>query len=67
MRDSAGDAARAHARTGDRLAIPGYIGTNDRLDVAIADFAERYADQNQRDYEGFLDALATGRLVAERG
>ena len=59
--------ARAHARTGDRLAISGYIGTSDHLDIAIADFAGLYADQNQSDYDGFLAAIASGRLVTEPG
>ena len=45
--------ARAHARSGDPVAIAAYLGGDDRFDRAMADFAERYADQNERDYEAF--------------
>jgi uncharacterized protein (DUF2252 family) len=54
--------ARAHARSGDRIAIASYLGGGDKFDRAIADFAEAYADQNQRDYETFAQAVDSGRL-----
>jgi hypothetical protein len=41
--------ARAHARAGDRLVLAGYLGRRDRFDLAVADFAGAYADQNERD------------------
>ena len=56
--------ARAHARAGDRVAIAAYLGHSDRFDRAIADFARDYADQNDRDYAAFTDAVASGRLEA---
>jgi uncharacterized protein (DUF2252 family) len=56
--------ARAHARSGDRVAIAAYIGSSDRLDRALAEFAIAYADQNDRDYAAFTDAVASGRLEA---
>ena len=45
--------ARAHARSGDPIAIAAYLGKKDRFDKSITDFSERYADQNERDYEAF--------------
>jgi uncharacterized protein (DUF2252 family) len=59
--------ARAHARWGDRIAIASYLGKSDRFDQAIADFAAVYADQNERDYEAFVDACTSGRLLAQPG
>jgi len=59
--------ARAHARSGDSVAIASYLGGGDRFDRAMTDFAERYADQNESDYEGFLDAIHSGRLEAIEG
>ena len=59
--------ARAHARSGDPIAITAYLGKSDAFDKAIADFSERYADQNERDYEAFSDAIRTGRLEAIEG
>jgi uncharacterized protein (DUF2252 family) len=56
--------ARAHARSGDAVQLAAYLGTSDRFDEAIADFAESYADQNARDYEAFAAAIHSGRLVA---
>jgi uncharacterized protein (DUF2252 family) len=56
--------ARAHARSGDPIAIASYLGKKDRFDQSIADFAERYADQNERDYEAFCAAIRSGRLEA---
>jgi uncharacterized protein (DUF2252 family) len=59
--------ARAHARSGDRIAIAAYLGTSDVFDRAIADFASAYADQNERDYEALAQAAASGRITAEHG
>ncbi len=56
--------ARAHSRAGDRVAIAAYLGRSDRFDHAIAAFARDYADQNDRDYSAFADAVASGRLEA---
>lgn len=54
--------ARAHARTGNRFAIAGYLGSSDTFDQAIARFAVAYADQNEADYQRFMDAFASGEL-----
>ncbi len=59
--------ARAHARSGDRIAIAAYLGGADVFDRAIADFAVAYADQNERDYKELLHAIETRRIPAERG
>ena len=59
--------ALAHARTGDRMVIAGYLGTGPTFDRAIADFAEAYADQNARDYTVFLAAINQGRIAATPG
>ncbi len=59
--------ARAHARSGDRIAIAAYLGRGDTFDRAMADFAEVYADQNQRDYEALKDAVKDGRVTAHEG
>ncbi|WP_120339887.1 DUF2252 domain-containing protein [Cryobacterium soli] len=59
--------ARAHARSGDPVAIAAYLGGSDKFDRAVTDFAYRYADQNDLDYQLFLDAVRTGRLVARSG
>ena len=59
--------ARAHARSGDPIAIAGYLGTDDTFDNAIADFSVRYADQNQRDYDTFVKAIADQRVQAITG
>ena len=59
--------ARAHARSGDRIAIAAYLGTSDVFDRAITDFASAYADQNERDYEALADAAKSGRITAEHG
>jgi uncharacterized protein (DUF2252 family) len=56
--------ARAHARSGDPIAIASYMGGSDKFDSAISDFAEVYADQNERDYEAFSAAVESGRLKA---
>ena len=57
--------ARAHARTGDRIAIAAYLGKGDAADRALARFAQAYADQNERDYEALRAAVASGRVTAE--
>jgi uncharacterized protein (DUF2252 family) len=59
--------ARAHARSGDPVAIASYLGSSDRFDRAMTDFAERYADQNERDFEAFTAAIGAGRLEALEG
>jgi uncharacterized protein (DUF2252 family) len=59
--------ARAHARWGDRIAIASYLGKGRAFDRAIADFSAAYADQNERDYQTFLAAINSGRLVAQAG
>jgi uncharacterized protein (DUF2252 family) len=59
--------ARAHARSGDPIAIASYLGTGTTFDRAMADFAEAYADQNERDYAALQRAVADGRVVAETG
>jgi uncharacterized protein (DUF2252 family) len=59
--------ARAHARSGDRIAIASYLGTRDVFDQAITTFAETYADQNQRDYEALQTAAASERVTARPG
>jgi len=54
--------ARAHARTGDSVAISAYLGTSDAFDSAIADFAEAYADQNAKDHLAYQQAIEAGRV-----
>ena len=58
--------ARAHARSGDRIAIGAYLGKGESFDQAIAEFSERYADQNELDYAALADAAKSGRIEAER-
>jgi uncharacterized protein (DUF2252 family) len=57
--------ARAHARSGDRLAIAAYLGAGDSFDGAIAEFSEAYADQSERDHAALLAAIDSGRIEAE--
>jgi len=57
--------ARAHACSGDSIAIASYLGSSDVFDRAIAAFAEAYADQNESDHAALLHAIATGRIRAE--
>ena len=57
--------ARAHARSGDRIAIAAYLGGSDVFDRALATFAELYADRNEQDHRALLDAIAAGRVRAE--
>jgi len=59
--------ARAHARSGDRIAIAAYLGGSDIFDRAIVQFADAYADQNERDHQALVDAIAGGRITAETG
>ena len=59
--------ARAHARSGDRIAIAAYLGGGGAFDNAMATFAETYADQNERDYRALEAAVTSGRVVAELG
>jgi len=59
--------ARAHARTGDRIAIAAYLGAGPTFDEAVGDFAAAYSDQNERDHRSLLDAIASGRIQAESG
>jgi uncharacterized protein (DUF2252 family) len=59
--------ARAHAKTGDRVAIAAYLGSSDVLDQAMADFAASYADQSERDHARLVEAIKSGRLPCEAG
>ena len=59
--------AKAHARSGDGIAIASYLGGGDSFDRALAAFAEAYADQNERDYNALQDAVTSGRVAAEAG
>jgi uncharacterized protein (DUF2252 family) len=59
--------ARAHARTGDPVAIAGYIGKGRKFAAAIANFAHLYADQNERDHAQLVDAIATGSVESSAG
>jgi len=59
--------ARAHARSGDPIAIAECLGDSDDFDRSITDFSERYADQNEQDYQQFVKAIRSGRLKAVEG
>jgi len=59
--------ARAHARSGDRIAIAAYLGSSKAFDNAIASFSEIYADQNEKDYQALQQAITDGRIVAQSG
>jgi uncharacterized protein (DUF2252 family) len=59
--------ARAHARSGDRIAIAAYLGNGDAFDRAIAEFAEAYADQTERDHAALVEAVKRGRIEARTG
>jgi uncharacterized protein (DUF2252 family) len=59
--------ARAHARSGDRIAIASYLGNSDRFDRAILEFSKAYAEQNERDYQALVDAVKSGRVTAQTG
>jgi uncharacterized protein (DUF2252 family) len=67
MRTCAWSLARAHARTGDRLAISAYLGSGATFDKAIARFASAYADQNERDHAALAAAVEEGRVEAQHG
>jgi uncharacterized protein (DUF2252 family) len=58
---------RAHARSGDRIAIASYLGSSDTFDRALVDFSEAYADQNDRDYAALVQAEKDGRITAQHG
>jgi uncharacterized protein (DUF2252 family) len=62
-----GTLARAHARTGDPMAINSYIGKNQRFTEAIGEFARRYADQNDRDHAQLVNAIAAGKVESRPG
>jgi len=59
--------ARAHARSGDPVAMAEYLGRDDAFDQSISNFSERYADQNEQDYQEFVKAVRSGRLEAVEG
>jgi uncharacterized protein (DUF2252 family) len=59
--------ARAHARSGDRIAIGAYLGRSDTFDRAVAEFAVAYADRNERDFEAVRAAVRDGRIVSREG
>jgi hypothetical protein len=59
--------ARAHARSGDRVALAAYLGKSNKFDTAMVRFAQAYADQNERDYDALKQAVASGRATAETG
>jgi len=59
--------ARAHARSGDPVAMAAYLGRDDAFERSVTDFSERYADQNEQDYGEFAKAVRSGRLQAVEG
>jgi uncharacterized protein (DUF2252 family) len=59
--------ARAHARSGDRVAIASYLGNGTNFDRAIVEFSKAYAEQNERDFKELQDAVKSGKLVAQTG
>jgi uncharacterized protein (DUF2252 family) len=59
--------ARAHARSGDRIAIASYLGKGDPFDRAILEFSNAYAEQNERDYKELAAAVKSGRISAQTG
>ncbi len=59
--------ARAHARSGDRIAIAAYLGASNKFDRAVLEFSQAYAEQNARDYKALEDAVSSGRIQAETG
>lgn len=56
--------ARAHARSGDRIAISAYLGKGEAFDQALVDFSATYADQNERDYQELVEAVKSDRIKA---
>jgi hypothetical protein len=59
--------ARAHARSGDRIAIAAYLGNGDTFDRALVEFSNAYADQNDRDYRALKAAVDGGKIDAQTG
>ena len=59
--------ARAHARSGDPVAIAAYLGSRTRFDQSVTGFSRRYADQNELDFDAFIKAIRSGRLEAVEG
>ena len=59
--------AWAHARSGDPVATAACLGDSDAFDRSVTDFSQRYADQNERDYREFVNAIRSGRLEAREG
>ena len=59
--------ARAHARSGDAVALAHYMGDGDTFDRSVTDFSARYADQNDQDFQDFVKAVRSGRLQAVEG
>ena len=59
--------ARAHARSGDRIAIAAYLGNGDSFDRAIVEFSKAYAEQNDRDYQDLAAAVKSGRITVQTG
>jgi hypothetical protein len=59
--------ARAHARSGDRIAIAAYLGKGAVFDRALVEFSHAYAEQNERDYKTLAAAVKSGRITAETG
>jgi len=58
---------RAHARSGDRIAIAAYLGGSDAFDRAMLAFARAYAELNERDFDALARAVKAGRVAAEKG
>ena len=59
--------ARAHARSGDRIAIAAYLGDGDSFDRALVEFSKAYADQNDRDHQALKAAVDAGKIDAQTG
>ena len=59
--------ARGHARSGRRIAIASYLGVSDRFDQGIADFAQSYANQAEKDYDALAKAIKQGKISVEAG
>jgi Uncharacterized protein conserved in bacteria (DUF2252) len=59
--------ARAHARSGDPIAIAAYLGNSSSFDRAIVEFSHAYAEQNERDYKALVKAVDSGEITAEEG
>jgi hypothetical protein len=62
-----GTLARAHARTGDPMAIDSYLGKGSQFTDAVGEFARRYADQNERDHAQLVRAIASGTVASQPG